>query len=72
MGVDSVALLAMAAALALGEALAAIVVAIMYAGGAALEDYAVGTGRARPEVADRSRAAHGASKDRRSGRGHTD
>ena len=42
MGVDAVALLAMAAALALGEALAAIVVAIMYAGGAALEDYAVG------------------------------
>jgi heavy metal translocating P-type ATPase len=42
MGVDAVALLAMAAALALGEALAAIVVAIMYAGGAVLEDYAVG------------------------------
>lgn len=42
MGVDAVALLAMAAALALGETLAAIVVAIMYAGGAVLEDYAVG------------------------------
>ncbi|VFU17744.1 heavy metal translocating P-type ATPase [Methylocella tundrae] len=42
MGVDAVALLAMVAALALGEALAAIVVAVMYAGGAVLEDYAVG------------------------------
>lgn len=42
MGVDAVALLAMAAALALHEALAAIVVAVMYAGGAALEDFAVG------------------------------
>jgi P-type E1-E2 ATPase len=42
MGVDAVALLAMVAALALGQALAAIVVAVMYAGGAVLEDYAVG------------------------------
>ncbi len=42
MGVDAVALLAMAAALALHEALAAIVIAVMYAGGAALEDFAVG------------------------------
>jgi len=42
MGVDAVALLAMAAALALHEELAAIVVAVMYAGGSALEDFAVG------------------------------
>ena len=42
MGVDAVALVAMVAALVLGEALAAIVVAIMYAGGNVLEDYAVG------------------------------
>jgi heavy metal translocating P-type ATPase len=41
MGVDAVALLAMAAALALGETLAGIVVAVMYAGGNALEDHAV-------------------------------
>jgi heavy metal translocating P-type ATPase len=40
-GVDAVALLAMIAALALGENLAAIVVAVMYAGGNALEDFAV-------------------------------
>jgi heavy metal translocating P-type ATPase len=42
MGVDAVALVAMVAALVLGETLAAIVVAIMYAGGSVLEDYAVG------------------------------
>ncbi|WOJ88957.1 heavy metal translocating P-type ATPase [Methylocapsa polymorpha] len=42
MGVDAIALLSMLAALALGEALAAAVVAVMYAGGAALEDFAVG------------------------------
>ncbi len=40
-GVDAVALVSMSAALVLGEALAGIVVAIMYAGGTALEDYAV-------------------------------
>ena len=42
MGVDAVAFVSMAAALALGQTLAGIVVAIMYAGGNALEDYAVG------------------------------
>jgi heavy metal translocating P-type ATPase len=41
-GVDAVALLSMAGALALREFLAAIVIAVMYAGGAALEDFAVG------------------------------
>ncbi len=42
MGVDAVAFISMATALALGAALPAIVVAVMYAGGNALEDFAVG------------------------------
>src|SRR5512136_2580652 len=42
MGVDLLALLSMSAALALGETLAGIIVAVMYASGQALEDYAVG------------------------------
>ena len=41
MGVDAVAFLSMTAALALGATLAAIVVAVMYAGGNVLEDFAV-------------------------------
>jgi heavy metal translocating P-type ATPase len=41
MGVDAVALLSMSSALALGETLAGIVVAVMYAGGNVLEDFAV-------------------------------
>jgi heavy metal translocating P-type ATPase len=41
MGVDAIALLSMAGALALGESLAAVVVAVMYAGGNVLEDFAV-------------------------------
>ncbi|MGA9547600.1 MAG: heavy metal translocating P-type ATPase [Rhodomicrobium sp.] len=41
LGVDAVAFLSMTAALALGAALAAIVVAVMYAGGNVLEDFAV-------------------------------
>jgi heavy metal translocating P-type ATPase len=41
MGVDAVALVAMAAAVILGAGLAAVVVAIMYAGGNVLEDFAV-------------------------------
>jgi heavy metal translocating P-type ATPase len=41
MGVDSVALVSMSGAVALGEALAGIVIAIMYAGGNVLEDIAV-------------------------------
>ena len=42
MGVDAVAFISMAAALALGQTLAGVVVAIMYAGGSVLEDFAVG------------------------------
>ena len=42
MGVDAVAFVSMAAALALGQTLAGVVVAIMYAGGNVLEDFAVG------------------------------
>ena len=41
MGVDSIALVSMMGALVLGEALAGIVIAIMYAGGNVLEDFAV-------------------------------
>jgi heavy metal translocating P-type ATPase len=41
MGVDAVAFVSMTAALALGETLAGVVVAVMYAGGNLLEDYAV-------------------------------
>jgi heavy metal translocating P-type ATPase len=40
-GVDAVALFSMVAALALGQGLAGAVVAVMYAGGTVLEDYAV-------------------------------
>jgi heavy metal translocating P-type ATPase len=40
-GVDAIALLAMSGAIALGQPLAGIVVAIMYTGGTVLEDYAV-------------------------------
>jgi heavy metal translocating P-type ATPase len=42
MGVDAVALVAMVAAVVLGAGLAAIVIAIMYAGGNILEDFAIG------------------------------
>jgi heavy metal translocating P-type ATPase len=41
MGVDAIAFVSMTAALMLGQALAGIVVAIMYAGGTVLEDFAV-------------------------------
>ena len=40
-GVDAVAFVSMSAAIILGEPLAGIVVAVMYAGGNVLEDYAV-------------------------------
>ena len=65
-GVDAIALVSMSAALLLGQALAAVVVAIMYAGGTVLEDMARGraernlralTDRA-PRVAHR-KSAHG-------------
>ena len=42
MGVDAIAFISMAAALALGENLAGVIIAIMYAGGNLLEDFAVG------------------------------
>ena len=42
MGVDVIAFISMAAALALGQSLAASIIAIMYAGGNLLEDFAVG------------------------------
>ena len=60
MGVDAVALLSMLAALALGETLAGVVVAIMYAGGGALEDFAVGRAeRDLKSLVDRApRVAH--------------
>jgi heavy metal translocating P-type ATPase len=48
LGVDAIALVAMAGALAVGEYLAGAVVALMLAGGNALEDYAAG--RARREL----------------------
>jgi heavy metal translocating P-type ATPase len=41
-GVDAVAFVSMSAALALGEMLAGAVIAVMYAGGGALEDFAIG------------------------------
>ncbi|RUV40904.1 MULTISPECIES: heavy metal translocating P-type ATPase [unclassified Mesorhizobium] len=65
-GVDAIALVSMSAALQLGQPLAAVVVAIMYAGGTVLEDFARGraernlralTDRA-PRVAHR-KFAHG-------------
>jgi heavy metal translocating P-type ATPase len=41
MGIDAIALISMSAALVLGEPLAANIVAVMYAGGSLLEDFAV-------------------------------
>ena len=65
-GVDAIALISMSAALVLGEALAAIVVAIMYAGGTVLEDFARGRAeRNLTALADRSpRVAHRQGSDR--------
>ena len=59
-GVDAIALLSMAAALALGETLAGVVVAVMYAGGNVLEDFAVARAeRDLKSLADRvPRTAH--------------
>ena len=60
MGVDAVALLSMTAALVLNANLAAVVVAVMYAGGAVLEDFAVARAqRDLKSLADRApRIAH--------------
>jgi len=59
-GVDAIALVSMSAALLLGETLAGVVVAIMYAGGNVLEDFAVGRAeRELRSVMDRApRVAH--------------
>jgi heavy metal translocating P-type ATPase len=59
-GVDAIALVAMAASLALGEYLAGAVVGLMLAGGNALEDYAAGRARRelRSLVARAPRIAH--------------
>ena len=60
MGVDAIAFLSMIAALVLGQTLAGIVVAIMYAGGTVLEDFAVARAeRSLKELVDRApRIAH--------------
>jgi len=60
LGVDAIALVSMSAALVLGQSLAAIVVAIMYAGGTVLEDLARGRAeRDLTALTDRSpRLAH--------------
>ena len=60
MGVDAIAFLSMTAALALGQSLAGIVVAIMYAGGTVLEDFAVARAeRSLKSLVDRApRTAH--------------
>ena len=60
LGVDAVAFLSMVAAVALGQGLAGVVIAIMYAGGNVLEDYAVGRAeRDLKSLVDRApRVAH--------------
>lgn len=65
MGVDAVAFISMAAALALRESLAGVIVAIMYAGGNLLEDFAVGRAeRDLKALIDRApRLAHRKSGD---------
>lgn len=65
-GVDAIALVSMSAALAFGQPLAGVVVAIMYAGGNVLEDYARGHAeRNLKALTDRSpRVAHRLSGER--------
>ncbi len=60
-GVDAIAFVSMSAALLLGEGLAAAVVAVMYAGGNVLEDFAVARAeRDLKSLVDRApRIAHG-------------
>jgi heavy metal translocating P-type ATPase len=60
MGIDAIAFLSMIAALALGQTLAGVVVAIMYAGGTVLEDFAVARAeRSLKQLVDRApRIAH--------------
>ncbi len=49
-GVDAIALVSMTAALLLGQPLAAVVVAVMYAGGSVLEDHARGRARSKDQT----------------------
>ena len=56
MGVDAIAFVSMSAALALGENLAGVVVAVMYAGGNVLEDFAVARAERDLKSLDRSRS----------------
>jgi cation transport ATPase len=59
-GVDAIAFVSMSAAILLGETLAGVVVAVMYAGGNVLEDFAVGRAeRELKSLVDRApRVAH--------------
>ena len=66
-GVDVIALLAMASALAAGEQLAGALVAPMLSGGNALEDYAAGRARRRL-TAPLQRGRDGAARARAAGR----
>ena len=69
-GVDAVAFVSMTAALALWQPLAGVVVAVMYAGGNVLEDFAVARAERDLQIAGRSRAARRPSPHRRLGRGY--
>ena len=71
-GVDAVALVSMVAALALGQNLAGAVVAVMYAGGTVLEDYAVARAERDLENAVRSGTEVGAPPPRKRRPGHPD
>ena len=64
-GVDAIALVSMSAAVFLGETLAGVVVAVMYAGGNALEDFAVGRaeGELRSLIDRAPRVAHRVGAD---------
>ena len=66
-GVDAIALVAMAAALALGEYLAGAVVGLMLAGGNALEDSAAGRAPSRAQRPRRAGAANRPPARRRRG-----
>ncbi len=63
LGVDAVAFVSMTAALLLGENLAGAVVAVMYAGGNLLEDFAVARAERDLKSTRRSRPSGGAQAD---------
>ena len=72
LGVDAVAFVSMSAALVLGETLAGVVVAVMYAGGNVLEDFAVARAeRDLKSLVDRAPQGR-PSPQRRSDRGRCD